>query len=507
MNSDAETQTRVPDSRPTPVAGDSCNTFVYVKKSFKTGAEGTCRRNPPVVVGTDTSGDRWPSSRANDWCGEYTRRATAGQHSNSKAETPWSNRSGAYRRRVTSMAWNILALAAMFLLASSATAQETPSSVSSSVWKIYYTKNEAYSATAVAVGGNRFITNAHFFTAFVGLDTRNIALKQQGEREVIGFRRVLALSMTYDLAIFETKKNVDWYLHLASRFSKDEFLYVLGYPEGSLRRLDLAARVTYEDSLSFLMALDGESLSGETYLGGLSGSPVVNEKRHFVALIHNTNRNLAYGIHGKHIEALMNLVRYGKGSIGVLCSDLSLEKCVNEGLDKTRLMAKHGDKVAQYQMGHPDDYIRDYVQDTRAGRAYIHAQGGEVGFVTLLNQSAEQGFPRAQRELAFLAQEREDWRNAVYWFQLAAESNDPVSLYELSLIHHHGDGVSENSALAFGLALESAHSGYNGALHNVGVFIWRGWGVEEDREVAILWLERARDQGHEPSRVALDKLR
>ena len=197
-------------------------------------------------------------------------------------------RSGAYRRRVTSMVRNILDLAAMFLLASSVTAQETPSSVSSSVWKIYYTKNEAYSATAVAIGGNRFITNAHFFTAFVGLDTRYIALKKQGEREVIGFRRVLALSMTYDLAIFETKKNVDSYLHLASRFSKDEFIYVLGYPEGSLRRLNLAARVTYEDSLSFLLALDGESLSGETFLGGLSGSPVVNEKGNFVALIHAT---------------------------------------------------------------------------------------------------------------------------------------------------------------------------------------------------------------------------
>ena len=80
MNSEAEMQTTMPGpGRPIPY--DACDNCQYWKRSFKTGANGICRKNPPVV-GTDPSGDRWPSSRAGDWCGEYQRRVTSGRHSN-----------------------------------------------------------------------------------------------------------------------------------------------------------------------------------------------------------------------------------------------------------------------------------------------------------------------------------------------------------------------------------------------------------------------------------------
>ena len=334
-------------------------------------------------------------------------------------------------------------------------------------------------------------------------NARNINLKQDGEQEILEFSRVLALSITYDLAIFETTKSAGPHIELAQSFSTEDFHYIAGYPEGALRRLDLAARIRHSDSLSYLFALNGESLSGHTFLGGLSGSPMLNEYGKFVALVHFTNRNLAWGIRREHIEDLLDLVRHRRGDIGVLCSGASLTKCFNRALDKTRSLAKHGQAVAQYVLGNPDGFVAEYIRETRAGRSYMEGQQTGTDLLSMLRQSADQDFSRAHMTLGRLASDEGDWSRAANRFELA---RTPVSLHLLSLIHYDGRGVPRNSALAFELALESASYGYNSAIHNVGVFIYRGWGVQEDREVGILWLERASSQGHGPSRVALDNL-
>ena len=48
MNSEAEMQTTMPGpGRPIPY--DACDNCQYWKRSFKTGSNGICRKNPPVV--------------------------------------------------------------------------------------------------------------------------------------------------------------------------------------------------------------------------------------------------------------------------------------------------------------------------------------------------------------------------------------------------------------------------------------------------------------------------
>ena len=85
------------------------------------------------------------------------------------------------------------------------------------VWQIV-NKKRTYTGTAFAIRERHFLTNAHVIEGFVDHDSKQIVLRQQGNalELTVNYRRV-ALSLTYDLALFTTREAVEHVLELAGR--------------------------------------------------------------------------------------------------------------------------------------------------------------------------------------------------------------------------------------------------------------------------------------------------
>ena len=85
------------------------------------------------------------------------------------------------------------------------------------VWQIV-NKKRTYTGTAFAIGERHFLTNAHVIEGFVDHDSKQIVLRQQGNalELTVNYHRV-ALSLTYDLALFTTREAVEHVLELAGR--------------------------------------------------------------------------------------------------------------------------------------------------------------------------------------------------------------------------------------------------------------------------------------------------
>ena len=75
------------------------------------------------------------------------------------------------------------------------------------VWQIV-NKKRTYTGTAFAIRERHFLTNAHVIEGFVDHDSKQIVLRQQGNalELTVNYRRV-ALSLTYDLALFTTRRS------------------------------------------------------------------------------------------------------------------------------------------------------------------------------------------------------------------------------------------------------------------------------------------------------------
>lgn len=167
-----------------------------------------------------------------------------------------------------------LCLLTLFLFGLSHVAQAATSGSadfqpSSAIWKVYQEGKSM--ATAFAIGVNRFVTNAHVVKTFVHRRSGEIRLVQKGSTAKLTWGRLLAVSMTYDLALFETKENVKDYLTIAKSFSweQENDLYAIGYPAGSYKRVDQFNKIVYNDGSSYAIPMN--KLVGY----GFSGSPVI----------------------------------------------------------------------------------------------------------------------------------------------------------------------------------------------------------------------------------------
>ena len=186
--------------------------------------------------------------------------------------------------------------------------------VYAAVWKVYHSK---YSGTAFAIESsnyNRFMTNAHVIHGLLG--GKPISLSQEGNRYSLRFHRLVAISTTYDLAIFETKESTNGnYLKFADSLEKEETgLYAVGYPQKNFRVVEQTDKIAYEDSFSYEFA--GNSV-GHPEKGhrGLSGAPILNGSDEVVMVNFVANSNLISGVKGEIAKRLMA----GDSKTGVIC--------------------------------------------------------------------------------------------------------------------------------------------------------------------------------------------
>ena len=73
----------------------------------------------------------------------------------------------------------------------------------------------------------------------------------------------------------------------------------------------------------------------------------------------------------------------------------------------------------------------------------------------------------------------------------AHEMGHVEATYNLGICYHYGFGTDIDLAKAFALYLESANAGYGKGMELVGRFYNRGIYVEQDRQQAETWLQKA----------------
>ncbi len=108
--------------------------------------------------------------------------------------------------------------------------------VHAAVWEVYNSTGTGSAFAIEAPKRNRFVTNAHVIgVGLLKAKSGPITLLQEGNKDSPRFHRLVAISTTYDLAVFETDKPVRHHLRISGSFDKDkaEDLYVVGYPHGS----------------------------------------------------------------------------------------------------------------------------------------------------------------------------------------------------------------------------------------------------------------------------------
>ena len=106
-------------------------------------------------------------------------------------------------------------------------------------------------------------------------------------------------------------------------------------------------------------------------------------------------------------------------------------------------------------------------------------------------KAAEQGFVKAQYELAYMYEQGEgvkkDIAKAFQWFQKAALQGDEDAQYELAYMYEKGKGVEEDKAKAFEWYKKAALQGHVDAQAELCDFYRDGVIVEKNLELAAYW--------------------
>ena len=387
---------------------------------------------------------------------------------------------------------HLLLVLSLTVLASTAPLQapasDGGSSVHPAVWKIH---NEAHTsvATSFAIGPNRFVTNAHVVGDLLDLGFGEMLLTQEGNPEPLTVERVLALSVTFDLAHLETREDVAHHLDLAGDVSRlhSDWLTVHGYPRGSSRVLEQTEKIAYEDGLSFGLSVNGEGFPG------LSGAPALDPEGKVALVVHYSNANFILGVRAKERGGVR--LRTGRGRV----PPARVRRGLHRDGDRTRRRAgRNGERAGAERarcgrrspgQGHPRgrDQARMAARSRgarpsrRPGEAGVCIQGWFAGALTRSRGSVpvvQEGRVLEQPPCPAPGITCPLWRSGRYL---------------------------ESARSAFEWARKAAENGYNPARYNLSGFHFYGVGVKPNRALGRYWMRKAARDGNEPARKLLRK--
>lgn len=88
-----------------------------------------------------------------------------------------------------------------------------------------------------------------------------------------------------------------------------------------------------------------------------------------------------------------------------------------------------------------------------------------------------------------------EYKNALIFFDIAAECEHKDAQYVLGVMYMHGKGVPRNNETALGWYMKAAENGSVNARRNIGVCYRDGIGTEQSYREALVWFTRAAENG------------
>ena len=356
---------------------------------------------------------------------------------------------------------------------------EQDSYPSSAIWKIQI---DRVGGTGFFISPNLFVTNFHIVAYRDFFDLKRTSLSQETHSRVLGIKRVYALSALDDLAILETKESVTNWLDIADNTPKPyEKLFSIGYPGEHWAKVRKTGNISYQNKYIYSFPFN------HIYLGGSSGSPVLNQENQIVGIFFsstsNSNSNTAYVIKVKRLKKL--LVENSQ------YTNLTYESMKKKAIQKLKSLAKK-EPFAQYQLAWM--YYSGIGVEQNFEKAFYWFQ-----------KSAEQGFALAQFKLAWMYQEGEgveqNLEQAVYWYKKVAEQGNADAQFNLAMMYLTGGiGVEQNFEKGFYWLKKSAEQGNTNAQYNLAVvYLTDGIGVEQNLDKGFYWLKKSAEQGIPPA--------
>ena len=336
--------------------------------------------------------------------------------------------------------------------AQDATPISTLEDAQNSVWEI--ADNLSGGGTAFPIASNVFVTNYH---VIVGMGNSS-EIRLSRERTSLTFKRLLAVSALYDLAIFETQEPVSLYFEvIGERPEPDEDLFTSGYPKGRFEQIQKTGDlIHYENYDSFPVDRDKDDIKGA------SGSPIFNRAIHVVGVLKSTANNVVNLVRGAQLKELM------EGKIGLECGELIvLTECVKREVEALKTTAAQGNAYAQERLAHMYFHGQGIERDLELAFFWYHkaAEQGDADAQNnlawmykdgeVIEKNLQEAFSRYKTEQGFdLAQHL-----AFFWYHKAAEQGDHLAQYNLAGMYQNGQGVERNLQKAFDWYHKAAEQG------------------------------------------------
>ena len=362
------------------------------------------------------------------------------------------------------------------------------------VWQITHHGN---SGTAFFIGPNQVVTNFHAIllskkdTSYKKLFIEDLSL-EQGDK-ILKFSKILYVSAVEDLAVLETKEEVTDYLNVSKEKSSRNLLDIY-YPKGLLispfiRNLGRLFALGYPGKVKQTLihseeykvidnGYDYQMAVNQVNLQGLSGGPVLDEKKEVIGVIYQASSNIL------KVKKVSQLEKLRRASIGIDCLklDLSLSSCIEQEIQNLKEKAKQKDPQAQF-------VLADMYDNGRGVKV-----SKEEAFYWM-SKSARRGFAPAQTILAQIYYHEKNNKQAIDWMLKAAKQGDVLAQVRLGAMYYKGKGVKENKEEAFKWLSKSARQGYALAQAQVALMYLKGIGVAQNDKHAFYWMLESARQG------------
>ena len=232
---------------------------------------------------------------------------------------------------------------------------------------------------------------------------------------------------------------------------KKQQLFFVGYPKGKLKVMGQKGPIEIFESKNHAEIHIPVSTNN---VSGASGSPVVNQKGEAVGVLTSTPplENKVIFSNSNHLFSLQN------AEYGVQCSkNKSIKKCFKQMEDFHLKEALKGDTYAQYKLGL---YFRVF----------------------------------------------NEYKKAIKYFEMAAQSGKKEAYYSLGVIYHQGEGVPQNYKKAFEYFKLAAQKGHSEADYNLGIMYYQGEGVPQNYKKAMKHFKLAAQAGNKEAQNFLNEL-
>lgn len=123
--------------------------------------------------------------------------------------------------------------------------------------------------------------------------------------------------------------------------------------------------------------------------------------------------------------------------------------------------------------------------------------------LSLMLQAAELGDAEAQSEVADAYRAEDDHVNAFRWEKKAAEQGYPKAQHNVAFHYQNGLGTPANPEQEFYWYQKAAENGLAEAKHSLAVCYLIGTGTPQDIKKGIHWLEQASNDGHAGAKTRL----